>query len=161
MNPPQRNLPDLEGRLRRARLPLPADETHRYALRRALLQSSYFPDSHLVAWRRRLLDPWRRPARWVATFSSMGAGAAIATALVATPSRQPASVAAPVTAPVAAESTPTLAQTLQDWHDHGQLRYARQEPGGARVYVVHLENGSTLELRDPTPFAISVASSGR
>lgn len=93
---------------------------------------------------------------------SMGAGAVIATALVATPARHPSPVNAVATAePAALESTPTLAQTLQTWHEHGQLRYARQEPSGARIYVVHLEDGSQLELRDPTPFAISVASSSR
>lgn len=91
----------------------------------------------------------------------MGAGAAIATALVATPSRPLSPTNVSTAALIAVESTPTLAQTLQTWHEHGQLRYARQEPSGARIYVVHLEDGSQLELRDPTPFAISVASSGR
>ncbi len=88
----------------------------------------------------------------------MGMGAILAAVLLAAPARE---ASGPPAAPVAleAESTPTLAQTLQSWHEHGDIRYARQEPNGERVYTLQLEDGNQIELRDRTPFSITVASS--
>lgn len=90
----------------------------------------------------------------------MGMGAAFAAVLLATPAREASGPPAAVVT-VEAESTPTLAQTLQTWQEHGAIRYARQEPNGERIYTLHLENGNQIELRDRTPFSITVASTRR
>ena len=133
---------NVEERLRQAVPSAEPDWEFKNRLRRALLNSQYWTEPRWVRW----VAIFRRWAPLSA--SAIAAGFLIAVTLHAVP--------APVKSTTPTTLTVQNTATIQELEEQGRLRYVGQNFDGVRVYQVNLDDGTSLELHDPAPYAIEL-----
>ncbi|MDD5110513.1 MAG: hypothetical protein PHI63_04870 [Patescibacteria group bacterium] len=134
--------PNLEERLRNARLNAEVTPAFASRLRRALLSSRYYTEP-------RSLRFLHRVRRWL----PLSAGALAAGFLIA--------LLANLTGPPAA-SAPTILSvvnnpsSLQQLSNQGRIHYLAEQADGTRLYRIDLSNGTTLDVVDPAPYIMQL-----
>lgn len=128
----------------------PENIFHEHALRRALLNSDFFHPNIIVRWKKRLGFEGGISLQLISLSLLAGIFLAFVVQFVALGVQG-----------YILNNPQTPEQLLQRWYESGKLQYAGKKEDGSRVYRVHMEGNTILEIYDRNPISLEFVNAGK